>query len=108
MKITREEFKSVVALQRQLWDLHDEYTPYINEELLADLLYPAMNFMKDKLGLVQADGDIDVIDDLLIFGRVPVNIVYYQMPDGEINYTCEYTDDLDKIYDWYLNKSENN
>lgn len=68
---------------------------------MTNLLYPAMNFVKERSGLIRENGDIDVLADLLTSGQVPVNIVYYRTPDGELNYTCEYTDNLDKIYDWY-------
>lgn len=49
-----------------------------------------------------------LLTDLHTSGQIPVNIVYYKLPNGELDYICEYTDDLDKIYDWYLSKPGNN
>ena len=101
MKITREEFKALAALYNETWQLRAQYSAYLSEDLLDKLLFPAIVFVNSRLGLIKEDEEIDVLADLHTFGHVPVNIVYYRMPGGELDYTCEYTDDLDKIYDWY-------
>lgn len=106
MTITREEFKELVALYKKAFNQSIEMSAYYNEEITDNMIFPVFHWISQKLDLIEADGDIDVLADLVIFDRVAVDIEFFELPDGEIDYTCEYTNDLDRIYDWYLNPSK--
>jgi hypothetical protein len=97
MKINREEFKELVRLYDEAWNNYCKYAEYINESFLEELMFPALDWMKEKVGIYKPGEDFDVIMDLLTFGKAAINFTEDE---------CEWTDDLDKIYDYYI-KEEN-
>jgi hypothetical protein len=60
-------------------------------------MFTTLSWIERKLGLTMENEDFDILGDLIIYGHVPVDIKCI-----EDDWDCEYTDDLDKIYDYYL------
>jgi hypothetical protein len=78
MKITREEFKEYVELYKEAWVQFNKYADIINENLLDELLFPALNWFGDKIGIKE---DI-----------------------SNLNILVELTDDIDEYYDNYVSQ----
>lgn len=94
MKITREEFKELVGLNEEAWDKVRTYEKIINEEVLYELVFPVINWMRKKLGILEEECDFDVLGDLYTFGHMYID-------------KDNYSNDLDVIYDRYLGGEEN-
>jgi hypothetical protein len=103
MKLTREQFKELVQLYQEAWDKFSEYSNYWNENSLSECMFPIFDWIGNQTGLRQLDGEFDILGDLVALqGQVPINVQWFDLPDGEKDYECEYTSDLDKIYDYYF------
>lgn len=107
MTITRNEFKELVHLYRETWHKSTQMINYYNEEVVNEMLFTALDWITEKLGIRNEDEELDVIMDLIIFGNVPINPrAIGEDEDGEEIIDCEWTDDLDKIYDYYFKESQ--
>lgn len=92
MTITRNEFKELVHLYQEAWNKSNEMIEYYNEEVVNEMMFPLFDWISEKLGIRINDGEFDLLTDLVVWKHVLI---------GE-----EYTDDPDKIYDYYLKKND--
>lgn len=105
MKITREEFKELVELHREAWDNYKIYEEYLNQDLLGELIFPCFDWIGKKIGIYFDEYDIDILTDLTLHNReIAVNYRDGIGPDGKPKILCDYTKDLDLIYDEYIEK----
>lgn len=88
MTINREEFKELVGMYKEAFNKTKEYGNILNEEFIDTLVFPALNWIGEKTGLINRNTGLDVLADLYSWGNAPVE--------------NDYTDDLDKIYDYYF------
>lgn len=96
MTITREEFKELVQLYREQWNEFMRLSDYYDVDIIGGAIFKSLDWIEEKLGLV--DKDYRVLEELMVTGKVAVN----PTPDGCGNMDWEWTNDLDKIYDYYL------
>ena len=105
MTITRNEFKELVHLYQEAWNKSNEMIEYYNEEVVNEMMFPLFDWISEKLGIRYDDGEFDLITDLTIWKHIPINVrVIGEDEDGNEIYDEEFTDDLDKIYDYYIKK----
>lgn len=90
MKISREEFKELVAEYQEYWNKYTEGTRYINADFL-DSMPTGYELIEKWIGL-----KVSLIDITDLEGGV----TYYE--DGVI----KFTNDLDLIYDIYVKEKE--
>lgn len=95
MRITREEFKELVVLHKEMLQRVDEAEKFINEEVVYDLAYPLFDWIEKKLDIK------DEYWDLLWDCEDGIEVNWKTDENGDI-VSCEYTSDLDKIYDTYI------
>lgn len=95
MKITREEFKELIALHKEVDQITDKYAEVLNDKAIEKLAYPALNWITEKLEL-----DSDMLFELLYEGKVVIDCDF---DDDGFPINCVYSSDLDEIYDAYVN-----
>lgn len=98
MKITREEFKELVKLYNETFELGCKASNFLQDDVVDRLVYPAMEWIVKKLDI--ADGDWDLLFDLYMSKTVPV---HWDYDENGVFTNVVYSDDLDVIYDTYLN-----
>lgn len=114
MKITREEFKELVAVSTEVWKKFCEYGDYINENLLDELMFPYRTFIEKALGIDDlCNAGIDILTDATRERGhgVPVEWKTVQVGENEDEYDwCDvvYSKDLDVIYDKYIKETNRN
>ncbi len=96
MKITREEFKELVALYTEMFHKSCMYSEYLNENFIDDLMFPAFNWIEKKLSLSIENEDYNILSDLTTFNHVLIP----RVENNEVIW--EEVSDLDAIYDYYL------
>lgn len=102
MKIEREEFKELVELYKDAWSTFKECSEYINEEKLDELMFPLFTWVSTKLGM--NDENYDDLMFELITSKNGLAIKWGE-PEADGYYSAvEFSNDLDVIYDTYLNK----
>lgn len=57
MKITREEFKELVKLHENTYELGREAEKYINLEGIYDMIYPIYDWIELKLNFLFSNGE---------------------------------------------------
>ena len=100
MRITREEFKELVALHQEMQKKVNEAEKFINEDLACDLAFTLFNWIEKKLDVT------DEYWDLLWDLENGLQFNCETDEDGCI-VNCEHTSDLDKIYDIYIAEPSN-
>lgn len=101
MKLTKQEFKQLYYLYNEIaWHKSGSYSDIINEDFISQFYSPLFDWIFDA-----ADMPEDLFTDLIIWGEYPTKWVELENGDLEI---VEMTNDLDKIYDVYLNNEDKN
>lgn len=103
MKITREEFKSLVGALKEQREFYDEMEPYFSEEVMNGL-YTVINWIEKALHM-----DIDSINgwcclwDLVCGDPLPIKWDMIQIGEDEYDMVnMVRSSDLDEVYDAYL------
>ena len=104
MKITRDEFKSLVGALKKQREFYDEMEHYFSDEVMNGL-YTVIDWIETTLHM-----DIDSIGCLwdLVCGE-PLPIKWDMIQIGEDEYdmvNIVYSSDLDEVYDTYLADEE--
>lgn len=96
MTITREEFKELVELRKEVWSDFERLSQYYNEDVLSEVMFKVLGWIGLKLELQDNDeeSDFDVLGELECFGKAAINI-----EEGE---ELKTTNNLDEIYNYYL------
>ena len=94
MKISREEFKELVAEYQEYWDRYTEGTKYINEDFL-DSMPTGYELIEKWIGLKEI-GLVDIVSE----NNEIAFVAYYE------NGAVKFTNDLDLIYDIYVKEKE--
>jgi hypothetical protein len=99
MKITREEFKEMVALHEMVNQKWEDAAPYINTEFLDDVVYPVFSWLEKCLKIGYDDLGESMLwllseDGAAISGDLNEETGFYD--------NVELSKDLDIIYDIYL------
>ena len=98
MKITREEFKEFVELYKNAWETFDEYADIIDSNFLDELIFPLFVWMEHKLGTHDDNGGL--VFEYAYEGKLPVE---WELDDKGVECNVKYTEDLDLIYDKWIN-----
>lgn len=96
MKITREEFKELVALHEEMQKKVNVAVKFINEDVACDLAFILFEWIEEKLGIK------DEYFDLLWDWKHGLSVRCKTEINGQIFYGSEETNDLDRIYDDYI------
>lgn len=102
MKITREEFKEFVELRKEAKEKFEEVTEILNEDFAVELIFHWFDWMEKTLDFL-GEGK-DMMEDLVSKYTPGIPVNFRQDENGL--FTCDYTKDLDVIYDTYVNKEE--
>lgn len=102
MKITKEEFKEFVKLYLNAWETYcGKAGDVFNTDYLGRLMFPAFNWLEEKLGFDKYGDWFDLTD----LKRSGIPVEYELIQIGENEYEADniiYSKDLDVIYDRYL------
>ena len=98
MKITREEFKELVALRNRVMEFSEKAREFIQDDVIDELTRP-LDWVLTKLDFLDYGTDWDLLYDLWQGKGIPISWQY----DFDGYWTnIIYSSDLDEIYDKYL------
>ena len=103
MKITRDEFKSLVGALKKQRDFYDKIEPYFSDEVM-DGLYTVIDWIETTLHMdMDSINGWDCLFDLA--GGKPLPVKWDMIQVGENEYdmvNVVRSSDLDEVYDAYL------
>lgn len=101
MKITRKEFKELVALYELTERKFSEACMYVNEEWLDNMVYPIFDWIERKLKIDEAHTGTNLLIRAVDDGADVEWLI--QEEDGKIEeVNVKKSRNLDKIFDVYL------
>ena len=107
MKITREEFKSLVGALKKQRDFYDKIEPYFSDEVM-DGLYTVIDWIETTLHMDRDSiNGWDCLFDLAGGKSLPVKWDMIQIGEDEYDMVnVVESSDLDEVYDAYLANEE--
>ena len=103
MKITRDEFKSLVGALKKQRDFYDKIEPYFSDEVM-DGLYTVIDWIETTLHMDRHSiNGWDCLFDLASGKSLPVKWDMIQIGEDEYDMVnVVESSDLDEVYDAYL------
>ena len=107
MKITRDEFKSLVGALKKQRDFYDKIEPYFSDEVM-DGLYTVIDWIETTLHMDRDSiNGWDCLFDLASGKSLPVKWDMIQIGEDEYDMVnIVESSDLDEVYDAYLADEE--
>ena len=107
MKITREEFKSLVGALKEQREFYDKMEPYFSDQVM-DGLYTVINWIETTLHMdMDSINGWDSLWDLAGGKSLPVKWDMIQIGENEYDMVnVVRSSDLDEVYDTYLADEE--
>ena len=102
MKITREEFKELIGIFKDIEKTSQQLQKYIVIDNIDNMLYPLEMLIHKALGFSEEDENF--IGCLLFDKELPAEAEYVEEIDEWVATKWISTDDLDSVYDKYISK----
>lgn len=100
MKISREEFKEMVELYNEIWEMYTNACEVLEEGYADKLIFSVWDWLTKNTDLYCEEMGSDLIREIHFSeGECPIS---WEIDENGMYYNLKYSDNLDEIYDKYL------